>query len=247
MREWGRRIVSKILFSLAKVTLWRFHPVVFAIAGSTNKASTKRAILERLPKTAAVRAHVRGYNTEIGLPLVVLDITGGGSSVLAWVAVVIAAFLKTVFVQSFPKLLVVELGVDAPGDMARLLQLVHPQALIVTTLLDETLRQEYALAVRSVPPDGCVILNHDDPAIRLLASDCVAPVRWYGMATDIDVRVEIITETIDGISAMITDKKQNTTVSVSSSRYGHHHLYAAAAAIALRGFFNTQPLWQSAT
>lgn len=240
MRRLGKTIVTWVLFWLTRCTLWRFHPEVIGIVGTTNKTTVKNALRALLPKTDEIRANPKSYNTEIGLPLAVLAVDGGGSSSIRWFFVVLRAFLKTLFSLNFPKLLILELGVDRIGDMAYLLQIVRVRTLLVTQILGEstlsndadvrTVSAEIALAIERLPKEGTLIMNGDDRVSQALAMKSPCPVLWYGMGPKNMFRLYDIVETDDGSEAKIINTRTGKGTPIHLSVYGQHHLLAAAAA-----------------
>ncbi|MEI7510749.1 MAG: hypothetical protein WCJ84_01185 [Candidatus Peregrinibacteria bacterium] len=121
-------LVSFILKYLAKIAIWRFSPRIIAIAGTEGKSEIREAIMAKLLEsgTLRVRENSRGFNTEIGLPLAILDEPTGKRDTGKWISILSSAFKKVFLAKSFPEVLVLELGVDSVGEMQRLLDIVHP-------------------------------------------------------------------------------------------------------------------------
>ncbi len=236
MREWGKEHVRRILFWLAMIALARFTPKIIAIAGSTNKRTTKNAILASLSPTSNVRADPKSYNTEIGLPLAVLGLSSGRSSVVAWIAVIARAVAVACFSRNFPKTLLLELGVDQTGDMSYLLRLVAPRILVLTNILDGSLIEEYALALTRLPTNGCAILNGDDGRIAMIAQNAPCLVLTYGQGEHCDFRLTELKQSNEGMSAILKNTIAGFIEPLRTARYGIHHLYAAASAVALNQF-----------
>ena len=69
-----RGLAIPYLRLLARIFLRRKKPLVIAITGSRGKTVTKRLLAELLAMRYRVRTNPRSYNTEIGLPLAVLNV-----------------------------------------------------------------------------------------------------------------------------------------------------------------------------
>ena len=66
------RILSFLLFGLARIYIWRFHPCIVGITGNVGKSSTKEAIAKVLSTCFSVRATGGNMNNEIGLPATII-------------------------------------------------------------------------------------------------------------------------------------------------------------------------------
>ncbi len=128
MKSFLKCLVGVLLKYLAKIILWRFSPRIIAIAGTEGKTEIREAITAKLleSNTLRIRENSRGFNTEIGLPLAILDEPSGKSSLSEWYTILLSAFKKAFFQKEFPEVLVLELGVDTKGEMEKLLNIVHP-------------------------------------------------------------------------------------------------------------------------
>lgn len=120
----------------ARVYLRRHTPYVIGITGSVGKTSCRmiltQTLTELLPEIK-VSTSPKNFNSEIGLPLAVLEITDFSptkQSALrtAWKALVRACGTKRYDV------VVLEYGIDAPGDMEILTKIIPPQVAIFTGL-----------------------------------------------------------------------------------------------------------------
>lgn len=91
---------------------------------------------------------------------------------------------------------VLEVGIDGPGQMQRYADLVQPDVVVVTSIgsehhrtlgtLERT-RDEKAAMVRALRPEGLAVLNGDDPLVRSMARETRARVVTYGLAPSNDV------------------------------------------------------------
>jgi len=106
------------------------------------------------------------------------------------------------------KWVVLEVGVDGPGQMRPRARMVGPDIAVVMaigrdhirsfTSLDVT-RHEKAEMVRALPASGLAVLNGDDPNVRWMAGETRARVATFGLGEANDVRAaDISIELIEG-------------------------------------------------
>ncbi|OQA26936.1 MAG: UDP-N-acetylmuramate--L-alanine ligase [Verrucomicrobia bacterium ADurb.Bin345] len=95
--------------------------------------------------------------------------------------------------------LIQEISVECPGGIDLPLRLLQPKIGLVTCIgFDhytsfrgmENTAAEKAKLVRSLPPDGCAILNADDPLVLAMREGVTARVMTYGQSSDADLRAE---------------------------------------------------------
>jgi len=169
-RGLGRRAGVALLRHGARVYLARTRPRVIAITGTQGKTVIKRAVTELLGRVLRVRANPLSHNTAIGLPLSVLGRpldtrparALGGLTAALWTAY--TSRLRA-------DVLVLELGVRAPGDIRAHLEVVRPDVVVVAPLAPSFSDDAGALAtlrreIVTLCSDGtasAVLLCTDDP------------------------------------------------------------------------------------
>jgi len=197
-----RKILQSILRILAKIVIWRYRPAIVAVTGSVGKTSAKEAIYHVLKKRFRVRRNIRNYNNEIGVPLTILGLETGGRSILAWLGNFLKAILIFFWSKGYPEILVLEMGVDKPGDMKYLLDFV-PVEVGVFTAIGEfpvhieffpekgKLIEEKAQLVKSLPKRGLAVLNYDDLSVRAVGDELGgdAKVFYYGFGDGADLKI----------------------------------------------------------
>jgi len=160
---------------LARRYLARVRPRCVAIAGLQGKTVMKRWLREMLEPQLRVRANPRSYNTELGLPLAILD-TSIDPSTLSGIASAVARATVRGLTSAEPlDALVLEMGLRRPGDARALLAAVRPDVLVLTPLTAsfaydlsflDTLEREIAWLARTVSAGGGRILAcRDDPRV----------------------------------------------------------------------------------
>ncbi len=211
--------------------------MIIAVAGSTNKTFVKEIILEELGrKPDLIRGNPKSFNTEIGLPLAVLFLPSGYSSLFKWADILLTGTVISFFSRTFPKILVLEMGVDKKGDMEYLLSMVRPSIVVVTdvsksfpstgTSLDD-IAMEIEFLVKKIPKNGLAILNYDDERVRKMEDFCRCKVVFYGKNENCDVRVDKITTTTTGQSfELVMDEKKER---IEIDRFGQHNIHSLMA------------------
>ncbi len=163
---------------LSRRYLARVRPRCVAIAGLQGKTVMKRWLREMLDPTLRVRANPRSYNTELGLPLAILD-TSVDSTTLGGVLAAIGRATAGGLFDSRPlDVLILEMGLRREGDARALFAAAMPDVLVLTPLAPsfsndlsflDTVAHEIAWLAREVSArGGTVIACGDDP--RLLAA-----------------------------------------------------------------------------
>lgn len=195
-----KRFLERHVQAQAKAVLSKYKPTIVAVTGSVGKTSTRNAIAAVLGARFRVRSPEQNYNNEFGVPFTVLGVTSPGRSVFGWLKVLAKAQrLLWGMDPSYPNLLVLEYGADAPGDIARLCALAQPDVSVWTAVSPvhaanfeskEALAEEKAHIVRCVKPLGLAVLNADDTTVMQLKARAAAPVRTYGFSPSANVRGE---------------------------------------------------------
>lgn len=194
-----KTLVIKALAGIARNKIKRHEPTVVAVTGSVGKTSTRTAIALALGAKYRVRTPHKNYNNEIGLPLAVLGEQSPGKNAWEWLKLLVRAQKSS----DMPEYLVLEYGVDKPGDMAELVKIAKPDVAVITAISPvhvanypglEALINEKAALGEAVAEDGLVVLNGDDVRVIEMRKRFVAPVETYslshGHAYATDIRLE---------------------------------------------------------
>lgn len=222
MKNFVKRAVLGLLTLLAKIRLKRLGLFVLGVTGSVGKTSTKEAIFNLLHKHYQVIRSDKSYNTEFGLPLAILEQNSGFSSPLKWLQTIFGAVFKAFFGGRHLQMLVLEMGVDKPGDMDALLKIVRPHISVMTNIravhleegqfkdLDDIFLEKKKI-VEALPEKGVAILNSDDPYISTLRGKLNCKTIWYGRADFADVRSMDIECSIEDVFFKVTFENQEAT------------------------------------
>ncbi len=168
--------VDDTLQSLGELARWwrrQFDSKVVGITGSVGKTTTKEMTARILEQGGAVLKSKGNFNNLIGLPLTLLQLKSG--------------MTKTI----------VELGMNVPGEIARLTEISDPDIGMITNVakvhleglgtMENVLRAKWEL-VEHMSPGGQVIINGDDRLLKNAAGTLGVNVMTFGMGSDNDVR-----------------------------------------------------------
>jgi len=243
-----RIVIEKILASSAARLIARHKPEIVAITGSVGKSSAKDAVATVLNGRFDVRATPRNLNTEIGLPLTVLGLPEGGSSALKWAGILPRAIMRSFSGGLYPKTLVLEMGLQHPGDIAKLCDIAPPSIGIVTAIGEshvefmgsvDAIQKEKRVIVERLPKEGHAVLNRDDDRVWAMRTKTKAQIVSFGYHEESTFRA-----LPDSVSyACGFDRECGTHVKISvngsavpfflSDVLGRHGVYAALAAAAV--------------
>jgi UDP-N-acetylmuramoyl-tripeptide--D-alanyl-D-alanine ligase len=191
-------------------------PRTLAVTGSVGKTTTKDLLAAALSVRFETLATRGNLNNLLGLPLSVLSLVPSHEAI------------------------VLEMGMNAPGEIEALCRIAPPDIGLVTAVapvhleglgsLDAVARAKSELVV-ALPPEGIAVLNADDP--RVLAMRSVAPGRvlTFGQAADADVR--IVAVQVDSLGHPAVELlARGQSVRVTTRLVGAHQAPNVAAALA---------------
>lgn len=251
MKIFIRNSVLRLLRALARIRLKRLRLFIVGVTGSIGKTSTKDAIYTVLKERYQVYKSKKSYNTEFGLPLAILELESGFSSAIKWFGIIVRAFWSAFFGGRHMQMLVIEMGVDAPGDMDDLLKLIRPQVGVMTNIkpvhlaegqfkdLDDIFLEKKRLVER-LPEKGIAVLNADDPYIVSLKDKLACKALWYGYAEWADVRFLQAQHSIEGLEFVVQYKDKVVQGVVPLLGSFQVYVLLPAIAVALTQGFNLE-------
>lgn len=198
MKEIFKKIIVNILVLESRILLWRFQPYIIMITGSVGKTSTKDAVFEAIRTIGTARKSLKSFNSDIGVPLTILNLKNAWSSPIFWIWNMKIGFLKAVFSVNYPKYLVLEVGADHPKDLQELCKWIKPDMVVATRFPaipvhvefyknPEELIYEETFPARVLNENGILILNNDDEQVIHLKNESRGKIFTYGLTPSSDV------------------------------------------------------------
>ncbi len=248
MKHFIKEVVVKLLTFEAKIVLRRTKPKIIAITGSVGKTSTKDAIFIALKEKYSVRKSEKSFNTEIGVPLTVLGLSNAWSSPVGWLKNLIEGAALAIYPANYPEILVLEMGVDHPGDMQKHCEWIKPDTVVLTRLPDlpvhveffdspEAVIAEKLILVSALKDNGVLVYNSDDEKVSKVASEQRQKSIGYSRYSKSDFRItgdKVLYDgdKLKGISFDIANSSNLATFEVKDT-LGIQHAYSIAAAAAV--------------
>jgi UDP-N-acetylmuramoyl-tripeptide--D-alanyl-D-alanine ligase len=208
------------LAKLAQAHRRRWSGRLVAVAGSAGKTTTRSAISAALEAVAPGSVHsVPGnLNNRVGVPLVLLCL------------------------QARHRYAVIEIGTNAPGEVAELTLVAEPDVAVLTLIgLEHTeglgslsaIEAEEGSVFAGLAPEAIAIGNTDDARVaRQLAGAKAQRRLGYGFAEGADYRVIERTQSELGASRVVVARPNGAPLTLDCALLGHAGAYAMAAAIA---------------
>ncbi len=246
MKNFFKKIVERKLKKYAERILEKYNPDIIAITGSVGKTSTKEAIYGVLKNHFEVRKSEKNYNNEIGVPLTLIGSDSGGKSPFAWLGIFRKAKKIIRNKCEYPKIIILEMGADHPGDIEYLTSFIKPKIAIVTHVghshveyfkTQKNIAREKGRLIENTRKDGYAVLNFDDPYVLSMAKRTKANVLTYGFSEGSDLRASEVRAGEEskngiGISFKLAYDKSNVPV-ILPNILGEHFIYAVLCAIAV--------------
>ncbi|MCX7779072.1 MAG: UDP-N-acetylmuramoyl-tripeptide--D-alanyl-D-alanine ligase [Patescibacteria group bacterium] len=192
-----KKVIERILGFLAKAIIRKYKPFIIGLTGSFGKTSTKEAIALVLKKKFFLRASPKNYNNEIGLPLTIINALAPGKSLFGWLRIFLKGIFQIVFPVKFPKVLVLEMAADKPGDIRYLTKIAPCQIGLITAIgpvhLEkfkslENIFNEKKIILTHLSSHDLAIFNADDQYLSRLKNQLKAKTLTFGFSSQADLR-----------------------------------------------------------
>src|SRR3989344_4175990 len=195
MKNLLKMFVACILALVARAVLHRYRPHIVMITGSVGKTATKDAVAAVLATRFLVRKSEKSFNSEFGVPFTILDVENPWGNPLAWLSLVKCAVALLLLPNQYPNMLVLEVGADKPGDLARITRIATPDVVVVTRLPEipvhveayaspEEAREEEFSPAYALRAEAPLIVPADDTYALDMTVRTPARVISYGMANN---------------------------------------------------------------
>ncbi len=248
MKTLFKSIIVTLLTWEAKRVLRAHNPKIIAITGTVGKTTTKDALFEVIRlKYKNARKNQKSFNSEIGVPLTILGAPNGWGNPFLW-AFILLRGLFAPYQKNYPKVLVLEAGVDKPNDMVLTTSIIKPDITFFTDFSGTPVHvsnfkstndvlSEKAILLQNTKKDGVIFLGGDHEFLKDLQklSNHVAHIYTYGRANDKDVRGEheIVQKNNSYVEKITAHIKEKQIVVEIEGALGGGYMYAVCAGLAL--------------
>ena len=133
--------------------------------------------------------------------------------------------------------IILEYGVEHPGDMDYYLSIAKPKIAVVTAIAPTHLRyfknvegvfRGKSKLVKALSDDSYAVLNSDDPYCQKMAKLTKAHIRWFGKSAKSPVKISDFRQSLDGSKFQL--RLNGKKAYVSWKIVGEHQLLSAYAA-----------------
>lgn len=234
----------------AKLVLKKYKPKIIGVTGSVGKTSTKDAIYEVIKGSLSATKSEKSYNSaDIGVALTILGCQSAWYSVLGWLDIFFHGLFLIIFKKDYPKWLVLEIGVEYPGEIAQIVKWVKFNHAVVTFLPDMPVHVEFfaspdevikekMLLAKAVPATGKVLINADDKNVAAHLGGIKGEVLTFGFNSQADYRAEASSILYDenGLPSGLTFKFEHNGKSLPvrvGGVIGEHQIYPVLAALSM--------------
>jgi UDP-N-acetylmuramoyl-tripeptide--D-alanyl-D-alanine ligase len=202
----------------------RFSIPVVGVTGSNGKTTTREMLAAILRATGPTLSNGGNYNNLIGVPQTLLQL--GPTHRYA----------------------VIEMGTSIPGEIGRLAEIAAPDLGIITNIGVSHLENfksrdgvfdEKSALFRALPPNGCAVINNDDPYLRTAATSLGRECTTFGIENDAQVMARNITlwPSYPSFDLCFGAERLNVTLPV----YGRFNVANALAAAAAAWKLGVKP------
>jgi len=219
--------VKDTLYALGDMARdWRrkYGTPVVALTGSNGKTTTKEMIAACLETTFPILKTEGNLNNLIGVPLTLLTLT------------------------EKERVVVLEMGMNVPGEIRRLTEMVEPDVGLITNIQKvhlegmeslEKLKEEKGELFRKMRRDGIILVNQDDPRVIELARDYPGQKITFGIEHPAEVMAkEIRLRGAEGTSFTLILERE--IMEIHLRLLGRHFVPNALSAMAVACLFGVE-------
>lgn len=174
------------------MVLKKYKPRIVGVTGSVGKTSAKDAIALVLDLKYKVWKSQKSYNSDTGVPLAILGEKSAWRNIFGWFKIIGSGASLILRRKNYPNYLVLEMGIDRPDDMKKLVSWVKPDISVVTAIgktpvhveffkNSEALAEEKSKLVQVLNEEGLAVLNINDEEVANMRQKTDARVLTYGL------------------------------------------------------------------
>ncbi|OGZ29280.1 MAG: hypothetical protein A2931_03875 [Candidatus Niyogibacteria bacterium RIFCSPLOWO2_01_FULL_45_48] len=248
VKKFLKKIIAGILNFEARLIIKKYKPEIISITGSVGKTSSKEAVCAVLLSRFNVRKSEKSQNSELGVPLTIIGESNPWYSPVGWLKVIFnGAGLIFKTAPNYPEKIILEMGVDRPGDIMKLARF-KPRVSIITAIGEipthveffsgsEDVAREKSRLVEILSVQDWAILNTDDDAVLDMKEKTRAKILTFGFGEDANVRASEYKLTYgennkpEGITFKMDYSGSSVPVRIPGS-FGKQSVYAALAGAA---------------
>ncbi len=198
VKEYMKIVGSFFITLIARFIILRHRPKIVAITCTVGTTTTKDMIAAVLSTRFSVRHNIKSYNSEMGMALTIIGTEAPAQfDVRGW-AYVAWRGLVALFRRAYPTWLVLEIGVDKPGDMDVIAGWLKPRIVVITAFGEvpahvenfdsaEQVMFEKSKIVNYIERGGALFLNADDSNVMKLKAKSTCKVYTYGIRAEADI------------------------------------------------------------
>jgi UDP-N-acetylmuramoyl-tripeptide--D-alanyl-D-alanine ligase len=197
---------------------------VLAVTGSNGKTTTKEMIAACLETAFPILKTKGNLNNLIGVPLTLINLT------------------------EQERIVVLEMGMNIPGEIRRLTEIAEPDVGLITNIESvhlegmgslERIREEKGELFRRMRQDGTILVNQDDPRVIGLASEFRGQKITFGIDHPAEVMAkDIRLRGVEGTS--FTLMMEGVTLGITLPLLGGHFVPNALSAVAAASLFGIE-------
>ncbi|KKT19624.1 MAG: UDP-N-acetylmuramoyl-tripeptide-D-alanyl-D-alanine ligase, partial [Parcubacteria group bacterium GW2011_GWB1_43_8] len=176
-----------------------------------------------------------------GVPLTIIGAQTGWGSFKQWFLVILKGLKVFLLASDYPKFLILEMGVDRPKDMERMVSWIKPYAAVITAAGTvpvhvqyfsgpEELISEKRKLVECLDDNNWAVLNIDDKTVANFRKNTKARIITYGFSESADLTASNYKMDGEGIVFKVNYKGNIVPVRLDKF-FGRHNVYIILAAI----------------
>lgn len=248
MKKILKKIIVFILQIEARLVLKKYKPKIVAVTGSVGKTTAKDAIYTVLSSAFFVRKSEKSFNSEIGVPLTILGCGNAWNNPFIWLKNIFSGLAVILLKNHYPKWIVLELGIDRPGDIENIAKWLKPDIAVLTRFAKVPVHVEFFKSPQDLTDEkkklalylkkgGRLIINNDDADMQFTKTPEGVQIISYGFNEGSGVigsNEQIIYENSKpaGVSFKVDYAGKSMPITLRGV-LGRQHIYPVLAALAV--------------